>query len=97
MADLGAINLNPSITYQRTAKTVSGVVTMGGVVKKDIAVRMYLRATGNLIGLGYSKADGTVVVATQFPYEGQAVYMVALDDDTGTSYNAIVFDKVIPV
>lgn len=74
--------------------TLSGVVTESstGVAR---TVRVYDRATGALLAETISSSeDGSFSIPI---YSNDPVYVVALDDDSGDDYNAIIFDRVIPI
>jgi hypothetical protein len=69
---------------------VSGVVKELGVAVAGRKVRVYDRATGELLGETTSAGDGSFSLSAQ----GRAtVYVVALD----SPYNALIFDGLAPV
>jgi hypothetical protein len=57
-------------------------------------VRAYNRSTGALSGETTSAADGSFEILLGSDSE---VYAVALDDSDGTDYNALIYDRIIPV
>lgn len=76
--------------------TLSGSVREGGVPVPNCVVRCYERSSGNMVlqvrtdSLGEFDIPG--VQKTDPNY-----YVVALDPDGGALYNALIFDRVIPV
>jgi len=68
----------------------------GTVKEKGVAVirtlRCYNRSTGLLFSTDSSQADGTFSINT--PDDTTEMYVVALDDDAGDQYNALIFDRV---
>ena len=97
MADLGTIGGGTPVVFNHNTKTVSGVVTEFGVPAPRRCVRMYLHSSGALVTQNYSRQDGTFALATLRTLEGQAVYVVALNDESALSFNPLLFDKLIPV
>ena len=76
------------------AVAISGTVT-DGVNPLARTVNLYHRATGDLIKTTTSNAS---TGAFTFEYLlDELYYVVVLDDDAGESFNAIIFDKIIPV
>ena len=75
--------------------TVSGTVEESG---SPVArtVRVYNRSDGDLLGSATSDAgDGSWSVESAYPVgSSSTVYVVCLDDDSGTQYNAQIYDRV---
>lgn len=71
----------------------------GTVKEKGVAVirtvHSYIRSTGLLYATTESLADGTFIVGAPDPYT--EMYVLALDDDIGNYYNALIFDRVAGV
>ena len=98
MADLGAIGyLLPGQFYAIPSGKVSGTVTDATGTPARRRVLLYRRSDGAFIDEGYSYYDGTYSIACGTPYNAEEHFVVALDDDAGTQYNAVVLDKVLPV
>ena len=73
---------------------------VAGVVLDDAGnpavrkVHVHRRSTGEVMGSGLSDVMGAFdIVVPNF----DAVYAVALDDDVGEKYNALIFDRVLPI
>lgn len=83
------------VDYSVQTFTLSGLVTDDAGSAASRTVRAYRRDTGALIDSAVSSpVDGAFVI--QSPYAG-AHYVIALDDDAGDQYNALIFDRVTPV
>lgn len=109
MADLGAIGicrdecfgvrlpvLRPAVVIPPMPLTVSGVIYDDTGAEADRTVRIYDRATGELLGETVSDSgDGTYSLAAPAVDDVPEVQRIALDDDAGTLYNDII-DRVIP-
>lgn len=70
-----------------------------GIVKElglpvQRTIRMYRRDNGALMYSTISASDGTFTLPSN-AYNGEH-YVIALDDDTGTSYDPLIFDRLIP-
>lgn len=79
-----------------TTGTLSGLVTEGGTGVPFCVVRLYYRPTGQMIAQTHSDSGGL------FTFTGLQVgvadyYVLALDPDGGTQYNAVIFDRLSPV
>jgi len=76
---------------------ITGIVTENGTPVVRI-VRLYLRETGELVAEEYSSTSGefSFVDLAEFA-EGIEFYAIALDDDAGEAFNAIIWDRVTPV
>ena len=79
-----------------TAGTLSGTVKEAGTPVANCVVRVYERASSFFIAETLTNAAG------EFTFTGlrQGVgdyYVIALDPDGGTLYNALIFDRVAPV
>lgn len=59
-------------------------------------VFVFDRVGGQLLGNGITDTNGEFSFS-RIPTIPSGVLVVALDPDGGTSYNAIVYDKVVPV
>lgn len=80
------------ITYEEYSGYFSGYVYEIDVpVSRKIYV--YNRDTGALVNYTTSSGDGYYYIETT--YSG-AHYIVALDDESGESYNAVILDKMVP-
>ena len=76
-----------------TTYSISGVVQEGNLPISR-SVRAYNRNTGVLVGSTISAAsDGTytIILPTNDP-----CYVIAVDDNAGVMYNAIIYDWIIP-
>ena len=75
---------------------VSGTVAVLGVLTSGYVVRAFRRDNGALLGQTVSKAGGVFSIPI-YSYNGEVT--VVAYDDTGASpdFNAVVFDRVIPV
>ena len=76
-------------------KTISGTVTDGGSNVGGVIVYLHQRSSGMPLGRTISKSDGTF----SFPLcraSSADHYVVAIDKDGGTAYNALIFDQVTP-
>lgn len=82
-------------TYVMVQYTLSGVVLNAAGEGCARLVCAYRRDTGALIGSTTSHAT-TGVFSISSSYAGEC-FVVALDDDAGTDYNALIFDRVTPV
>ena len=98
MADLGAIgNLLPGL------KVLYGGVVSGQVLdaSSQPAVRV-VRAINRKMGLPSGSAisnpnDGTYTIYTNIQFGKEPHTVIEFDDAAGDSYNARVFDNVIPL
>ena len=98
MADLGAIgNLLPGL------KVLYGGVVSGQVLDASSQpcsriVRASHRKTGASSGAAISKpSDGTYTIYTNIQFGKDPHTVIEFDDAAGDSYNARVFDNVIPL
>uniref|UniRef100_A0A6H1Z7R4 Uncharacterized protein n=1 Tax=viral metagenome TaxID=1070528 RepID=A0A6H1Z7R4_9ZZZZ len=73
------------------AYQLSGTVKEKGSPVSRV-VRSYKRSTGELFASGSSAGDGTFSIDA--PNDTDEMYVLALDDDAGDQYNALVFDRV---
>lgn len=75
-----------------TNKIVSGVVRddLGNPVSRKVF--LFSRSTGALLGTAFSD---NVTGAFSFG-AGEKCFAVVLDDDAGTSYNALILDNILP-
>lgn len=92
----GAIISNIDIssgTIATGAKTVSGTVAENGTGVAR-TVRVYSRTNGKLLAETTSAADGSFSF-TDLVGTGDR-YVVALDDDAGTDFNALIYDRITP-
>lgn len=85
--------LDASFTIVRNA--LSGTVSVLGVGTAGLVVRAFRRDNGALLGETVSGAGG-VFTLPLVGFTGEAM-VVAYDADGGTEYNAVVFDRVLPV
>lgn len=72
-------------------KTVSGTVTVNGTATGGLLVRAYAKATGELIGQTTSANDGTYSIKCGENWAD--VEVIAFDP---TTYQAIIYDQVVP-
>jgi len=84
-----------SLTYLEAAQTytVSGMVQENGVAVAR-RVQVFNRANGVLLGEMTSASNGAFAIPL-LGFNGE-VTVIAYDDDSGASFNARVFDRVIP-
>lgn len=73
---------------------VSGIVLDDAGVGAERKIYVHQRSTGKLVGAAMSSSSGTFEVTVPILDE---VYVVAVDDDAGVAYNALVFDRVLPI
>ena len=101
MADLGAINVTTGVAcVSRPARAVSGTVFTpvgSGDSPGRRKIVLHLRTTHAPIGVGHSLHTGEFAVASTMLVDTGEHYVVALDDDSGNEYNAVIFDRVVPV
>lgn len=84
----------PTQLYIPPEYIISGTVTDDAGQPAARTVRVYNRATGTLLGTATSDA---VTGAYEFALTStDMVQVVALDDDAGTDYNALIVDRVVP-
>jgi hypothetical protein len=57
-------------------------------------VRLYNRATGQLVATATSDSSGYYYLTT---LDNEEHYIVVLDDDAGEEYNALINDKLLPI
>ncbi|WP_085561985.1 discoidin domain-containing protein [Burkholderia pseudomallei] len=72
-------------------KTVSGTVTVSGTATGGLLVRAYAKATGEFIGQATTASDGTYSIKCGENWPD--VYVIAFDP---TTYQAIIYDQVVP-
>lgn len=72
-------------------KTVSGTVTVSGTATGGLLVRAYAKATGEFIGSATTAGDGTYSIKCGANWAD--VYVLAFDP---TTYQAVVYDQVVP-
>lgn len=101
MADLGAINVTTGVAcVSRPARVVSGTIFTpvgSGDNPGRRKIVLHLRSTYAPVSSGHSLSSGEFTVASVMPIDASAHYVVAFDDDSGTEYNAVIFDRVVPV
>ena len=73
---------------------VAGIVLDDAGVGAERKVYVHQRSTGKLVGAAMSSSSGTFEVTVPILDE---VYVVAVDDDAGVAYNALIFDRVLPI
>lgn len=84
----------PAAAFLEYAGQLTGTVRDAAGALCARTVRAYKRSDGSLIGSAISNAaTGVYSFNTQTL---DACTLIVLDDDAGTAYNALVFDKVIP-
>lgn len=78
--------------------TLSGHVYEGGVPVQKCIVRVHYRPTGHVIAQTRTDSAGAFAFEDVGldPNHIGSCYCVALDNDGGTSYNAIIYDKLTP-
>lgn len=74
---------------------------LGGITKEQglpvsRVVNIHDRATGAFLGT-ITSTVGTGAWNFNTLVNNNQVYVVVLDDGSGDSYNAIIFDKIVPV
>jgi len=74
--------------------SVRGIVTEAGSAAARV-VRAFLSSTGEFVGETTSNAGDGAYEICDLP--GGDIFVVAFDDSGGSSFNAKIFDKVIPV
>ena len=74
--------------------TVAGTVLDDAGVGAERKIYVHQRSTGMLVGTAMSSSSGTFEVTVPILDE---VYVVAVDDDAGVAYNALIFDRVLPI
>lgn len=70
---------------------ISGTVKEKGTAVAR-TVRSYIRSTGQFYTTTVSQGDGSFSVGA--PDDTTLMYVIALDDDAGEQYNALIFDRV---
>lgn len=61
-------------------------------------VRAYLRSSGAFVAEEWSSTSGEFVFSAYPEFDdGIEFYVIALDPDGGSEYNALIFDRVVPV
>ena len=86
-----------NVAVSNTGHTkMSGTVRSGAGVGIARVVRVYSRASGQLLGETTSASDGTYTCPL-YGGELEEVFAVALDDDAPPDYNAAIIDKQIPI
>lgn len=73
---------------------VAGIVLDDAGVGAERKIYVHQRSTGKLVGAAMSSSSGTFEVTVPILDE---VYVVAVDDDAGVAYNALIFDRVLPI
>lgn len=73
---------------------VSGIVLDDAGVGAERKIYVHQRSTGQLVGTAMSSSSGAFEVTVPILDE---VYVVAVDDDAGVAYNALIFDRVLPI
>lgn len=87
--------LTGSGTPRITPFVVSGKVTARRVAVPYALVRVYSRASGNL--LGQTTTDGSGNYSISIYSSNEQVTVITLDPDGGVNYNAVIMDQVVPV
>ena len=73
---------------------VVGIVLDDAGVGAERKIYVHQRSTGKLVGAAMSSSSGTFEITVPILDE---VYVVAVDDDAGVAYNALIFDRVLPI
>lgn len=85
----------PAGAFPNNSTAISGAVRNAAGDFAARTVRAYDRVTGALVGAAVSSAvDGSFSIA---PATINQCYVVAIDDDAGDDYNALIFDRITPV
>lgn len=85
----------PAAEFPNSVAVISGTVRDAAGTLCARTVRAYRRSDGALVGSVLSNAaTGEFSIPVQL--DGDHT-VIALDDDAGTTYNALVFDKIAPV
>lgn len=75
--------------------SITGSVTVLGVLAADILVLLYERDSFRPLRSTRTNAAGVFTFSELYP--GIKYFAIAFDPDGGTQYNAIIFDKITPV
>lgn len=75
-------------------KLIAGEVRENDVGVPGRVVRIYNRLSGDLLGSAVTNSVGEFSIPAKDP--NLEHYVVALDDDAGTVYNAKIYDRVLP-
>lgn len=98
MADLGNIGRLVGGFTQLYGGTISGEVRDAAGIPASRIVRAYSRVTGAPSGAAISNATtGAYAINTSVAHIGHPHTVIEFDDAAGDSYNARVFDNVIPL
>jgi hypothetical protein len=73
---------------------ISGTVKVGAVAASR-EVRLYDRITGKMLAMTFSAEDGSYSFSVAD--KKRQYIVIALDDETGEAYNAVIADRVTPV
>jgi hypothetical protein len=88
-----AYGLRPTVPAG-PVKVLAGEVRENDIGVEGRLVRVYNKATGDLIGEFRTAPDGSFIIPVQ---DGAAPhYVVAFDDEAGDDYNAKIYDNVLP-
>lgn len=80
-----------------TLPTITGVVSDDTGANAARTVRLYKRSDGSLVASTTSNGTtGVYTFNTGLPVIPTEHYVVCLDDASGTQYNALILDKVVP-
>ena len=83
-------SLVPTRPYYKVA---GAIIEAGSPAART--VRVHNRSTGALVTSKVSDSEDGSFEITYVPNE--SLYIVALDNDTGDDYNALIYDRVLPV
>lgn len=98
MADLGSIGVISGDHMMVNGGVISGVVTDASAQPATRAVIAIHRSTGAFSGSAISKAGtGAFTLYTNIAFGKEPHTVIEFDDVAGDSYNARVFDNVIPL
>ena len=98
MADLGNIGRLVGGFSPLYGGTISGEVRDAAGLPALRIVRAYSRSTGAPSGSAISKpSDGSYTLNVSITHKGVPHTVIEFDDAAGDSYNARVFDNVIPL
>lgn len=85
-------NALPSTQFADTIKNISGIVRNDAGVPVSRKVFLHDRSTGSLVG---ATVSDSVTGLFSIP-AGVKCYAVVLDDDEGTTYDALILDNITP-
>lgn len=85
-----------SFLFTPRAGEIEVIVQEAGQPVRNAKVHIHKRSDGRLVARGFTDAAG-LVTFTQLNQSSADYYVVAFDPDGGTSYNALIYDRVTPI